>query len=383
MIKRLIQHPTSRSFFVFGPRGTGKSSWLQSVFPDAVYLDLLDDGIYRALLSYPENLINYIKPESDWIILDEVQKIPELLNAVHRLIENKKIKFILSGSSARKLKSVGVNLLAGRAATRFMFPFTVQELGGDFDLEQALNYGMLPAVWDKEDPKDYLKSYVTTYLKEEVQQEGLSRNLGTFSRFLEIASFSQAASLNVSEVAREVGVDNKTAENYFTILEDLLLATRIPVFSKHAKRQMYQRPKFLFFDVGVYRIIRPKGPLDSPESIDGSALETLLFQELRALNEYHQLEFQIYYWRTSSKLEIDFILYGERGIIAIEVKRTANPRTKDFKALKAFNEDYPMARRFMFYGGSNRQYVDGIELITYLEGLKGLLEILGGKFSEN
>lgn len=379
MYPRIISETQNHSFFLFGPRGTGKSSWLMQKFPKANYIDLLDDETYRILLSRPESLRNLLNINKNWVIIDEVQRIPNLLNEVHRLIENTSFKFILSGSSARKLKRVGTNLLAGRAFTQFMHPFTTKELGSDFDLSKALVYGMLPKIWDGEENKKYLQSYIITYLKEEVEQEGITRNIGTFSRFLEVASFSQACPLNISEVSRELGVDNKTAEAYFTILEDLLLAYRLPVFSRHAKREMFKRSKFLYFDNGVYRAIRPKGPLDSPELIDGPALETLVFQELKALNDYYELGFQFYYWYTRSKLEIDFVLYGEHGLYAFEIKRAKTIRAKDLKAIRLFLEDYPVAKAYILYGGNIRQFIDGIEIIPFETGLKELGEIIKPK----
>jgi predicted AAA+ superfamily ATPase len=258
-----------------------------------------------------------------------------------------------------------------------MHPFTERELGTDFSLERALKFGLLPEIWDGAPPQEYLESYVTTYLKEEIQHEGLTRNLGSFSRFLEIASLSQASPLNVTNVARESSVDAKTAENYFTILEDLLLAQRVPVFSKHAKRELYQRPKFFFFDVGVYRIIRPKGPLDTPEHIDGAALETLLFQQLFAYNHYYKLGFQFFYWRTHSKLGVDLVLYGERGLFAFEVKRSRTINKNDLKGLTIFLTDYPVAKGFILYGGTVRQYFGNIEAVPYEEALPYFLKLIG------
>lgn len=376
MYPRIINYSEKRSFFLFGPRGTGKSSWLRENFKTSRYLDLLDDGLYRKLLARPETLRNYCGTKEEWTVIDEVQRIPDLLNEVHRLIEKEKFKFILSGSSARKLKRSGTNLLAGRASTRFMYPFTSIELGSDFDFDKALQFGMLPEVWDVGDAKDYLDSYITTYLKEEVQQEGLTRNLGSFSRFLEIAALSQATPLNVNALAQEIGIDNKTAENYFTILEDLLLAVRLPVFSKHAKRELYKRAKFFYFDTGLYQAIRPKGFLDSPEFIAGAAIETLFFQEIRAINDYYELDYTLYYWRTHSKLEIDFILYGQRGLIAIELKRSKDIRNSDLKALQTFINDYPKARAYLFYGGEQPQQVNGIEVLPLKTAFVNLKKLL-------
>jgi len=368
MYPRLFEKQNNKSFFIFGPRGTGKSSWLRENIKNSSYIDLLNEKTFRFLLSSPEKLVTLINPESEWIIIDEVQRIPELLNEVHRQIELNKLKFILSGSSARNLKRLGVNLLAGRAITKFMYPFTFEELGNDFKLNKAIKFGLLPEVWNQEDEAEiesYLDSYVSTYLKEEVKQESLVRNLGNFSRFLEVASFSQSSLLNVSNVAREVGVSNKTCENYFTILEDLLLAKRLPVFCKHAKRVMFKRQKFLFFDVGVYRTIRPKGPLDSVENIDGAALETLIFQNLLALNDYYNLKYDFYHWKTKLGQEVDFVLYGEAGLVAIEIKRAQSIRKSDLKSLKLFFQDYPMANVYMLYTGDQELFIDGIKIIPY------------------
>jgi len=375
MYPRIIEPPDT-SFFLFGPRGTGKSSWLRANFPEASYIDLLDNAIFRRLLSSPEDLQQLVLPEQSWVVIDEVQKLPALLDEVHRLIELKRIKFALSGSSARKLKRSGTNLLAGRAITKFLHGLSVKELGASFSLEHALRYGMLPTVWNEDFDRAYLDSYVTTYLKEEVQQEGLTRNLGTFSRFLEVCSFSQASPINVTAIGRECGVDNKTAENYITILEDLLLAVRVPVFSKQAKRNMYTRAKFYFFDAGVFRSIRPKGPLDTPEFIDGAALETLVLQELRAIIENQMLDLRIYYWRTRDKLEVDFVLYGENGLYAIEVKRSSVIRSRELRGLLAFLSDYPMAKAIVLYNGKTRESIDGVELLPIGQGIGALSELL-------
>jgi predicted AAA+ superfamily ATPase len=249
-------------------------------------------------------------------------------------------------------------------------------LGKDFNLHHSLRFGTLPSVYTEENPQSFLESYVNTYLREEVQQEGLTRNLGAFSRFLEAASFSQAAPLNVSLVSTDCGVERKTVENYFHILEDLLLATRIPAFTRRAKRRIQVHPKFFFFDAGVYRALRPKGPLDSTEELDGAALETLVFQELRAINHYWGLGYQIFYWRTPTFLEVDFVLYGERGIKAFEVKRTSRVREKDLQGLREFIKDYPMAKGFLLYGGDRSYFEDQIQvmpLVTFFEEVKTVI----------
>lgn len=377
MYSRLISPPEKKSFFLFGPRGTGKTTWVKNTFPKAVYLDLLESELFNDLLANPQRLENFIPNDfSDWIIIDEVQRIPELLNEVHRLIEKYKYKFILTGSSARKIKRKGPNLLAGRALTYFMHPLTVLELGKDFNLQHSLRCGQLPCAYTEQNPKGYLESYVKTYLEEEVLHEGLTRNLAGFARFLEAASFSQGSVLNISSVARDCSIERKVVESYFSILEDLLIAYKVPVFPKKAKRRMIAHPKFYFFDSGVYRTIRPCGPLDMPEEIEGIAYETLIFQELNAVISVLGLDYKIYYWRTSNNVEVDFILYGEKGIRAFEVKRTGKVSGAMLRGLKSFLEDYPMSKAYFVYGG-NREMRDGkIDIIPIANMLKRLPEIL-------
>lgn len=377
MYSRLLRSPEDKSFFLFGPRGTGKTTWVKTVFPKAIYLDLLEAELFNDLLANPQRLGNFIpKDFSDWVILDEVQRVPELLNEVHRLIEKMRYKFILTGSSARKLKRGGYNLLAGRALNYSMHPLVATELGRDFNLTHSLTYGQLPSVYMEKEPKKYLESYVKTYLQEEVMQEGLTRNLGAFSRFMETASFSQGSVLNISSVARECAIERKVVENYFSILEDLLIACRLPVFTKKAKRRLLGHPKFYFFDAGVYRVLRPMGPLDMPEGAEGIAFETLLFQELKAINDNLGLGYKMYYWRTASNLEVDFVMYGDRGIKVFEVKRTAKVTSAMLRGLKAFLADYPSARAYFIYGGERRMREGEIEIIPIEQALKELPRIL-------
>lgn len=379
MYPRLLTLPLqgSKSFFLFGPRGTGKTTWLLNTVPEALYLDLLEFELYTDLLARPGRLEQLIPPgHEEWIVIDEVQKIPALLSEVHRLIEKYRYKFILTGSSARSLRKKGSNLLAGRALTYHMHPLTARELGDDFDLSSSLKYGLLPSIPSEQDPDRFLHSYVKTYIREEVLQEGLTRNIGAFARFLELASLSQGSVLNMSEIAREAHINRKVVEEYFVILEDLLIARRLPIFMKRAKRRMSSHPKFYFFDVGVFRTIRPMGPLDSPAEAEGPGLETLFLQEMSAYNDYFDFKYEFYFWRTSSGQEVDFILYGPKGLYAFEIKRSQQLSSHDFNGLRAFLGDYPEAKGYLIYGGNREEYRDGIKAIPIQEALKKLPDLI-------
>lgn len=384
--KRLIRiDPDARhSVLLFGPRGTGKTLWIKTHLKDFLYFDLLNTAVFNDFVANPARLEERIpKGFSQYIVIDEVQKVPELLNEVHRMIESYGYRFILTGSSARSLKRKGVNLLAGRALNYTMHPLTCYELGEDFSLEKALNVGLLPSVYNIPDAKHYLETYITSYLREEVLQEGLTRNLSQFARFLETASFSQGSMLNMSGIAREAGIDRKLVGSYFDILDDLLISYRLPIFTKRAKRRLVSHPKFYLFDPGVYRTIRPKGPLDSPEEIDGNSLETLFLAHLRAINDYYRLGYNLYFWRTSNNVEVDFIAYGERGLFAFEIKRSRSISRSDLSGLKAFSDDYKIAKCYLLYGGDHEEYHDNIHVLPFTKGLEQLIEILGGKPAES
>ena len=362
LISRFLKDP-GQSFFIFGPRGTGKSTWLRQQYKNPIFLDLLDPESFRLFSARPERLNEIIdaEPLKRVVIIDEIQKVPALLDVVHQRMEkNKEMTFVLTGSSSRKLKRAGVDLLAGRALLKTMHPFIAAELGKKFDFDYALKYGLLPVCWGRESPQDALNAYVALYLKEEIQSEGLVRKVGDFSRFLESISFSHGALLNTSEVARDCQVERKTVESYISILEDLLLAFRLPVFTKRAKRHLSQHPKFYYFDAGVYRTIRPSGPLDAAQEISGAALEGLVAQHLRAFAGYQADRYDLSFWRTKSGVEVDFVLYGSRDIYAIEVKHTRTIRSSDLKGLKAFKEEYPDAKLLYLYRGETRLRRDDI-----------------------
>jgi uncharacterized protein len=366
---------TKQSFFLLGPRGTGKSTFIRKAFPEALSLDLLQPDVFRNYTAYPERLQELVHARRGigTVIIDEIQKAPQLLEVVHSLIEeNRDRQFILTGSSARKLRRSGVNLLAGRALMKHMHPFMAAELKGLFDLKKALQIGMIPLILNSSDPVSTLQAYVDIYLREEVLMEGLTRNIGNFSRFLDTVSFSHGGVLNISNVARECQVERKVVEGYVSILEDLLLAYRIPVFTRRAKRAVVSHPKFYFFDAGIYSVLRPSGPLDRPEEKSGAALEGLVAQHLRAWIDFRHSDCRIYYWRTSAGSEIDFVVYGKDVFWAIEVKNAATIHPQDIRALRTFSQDYPVAKRFLVYRGKEKLMREGISIVPVEEFLLGL-----------
>ncbi len=373
-ITRIFETPSSH-FYLFGPRGTGKSTWVKNVYPDALFFDLLQPKQERTFRAHPERLAERVKGTNPTTcVIDEVQKVPELLDVVHDLIEDEEVQstFILTGSSARKLRRGGVNLMAGRAVRRTFHPFMACELEDLFQLDRALELGMVPLVWDADDPEDVLNGYIDLYLREEVKAEGLVRNLGDFTRFLEAVSFSHGQVLNVSNVARECEVNRKTVEGYIEILEDLLLAYKIPTFRKRAKRKMTKHPKFYLFDTGIFRSLRPSGPLDRPEEMEGPALEGLVAQHLRAWIAYRNENEELFFWRTREGSEVDFVIYGDKGLWAIEVKRSSTIQRADLRHLKTFLEDYPESEAFFLYGGSEKRLIDDVLCLpvdTFLQQL--------------
>jgi predicted AAA+ superfamily ATPase len=372
--ERFLEAP-EHSFFLFGPRGTGKTTWVRQVLPDALVIDLLQPDVMRDLSARPERLLNIVRgnPEPQTVVIDEVQRVPELLNVVHSIIESPdRRRFVLTGSSARKLRRGGVDLLGGRAVVRTMHPFMAAELASSFKLERALRHGMLPLVVEADRPDDVLRAYASLYLEEEVRVEGWTRNVGAFARFLEAISYSHAAVLNVANVARECQVERKTVAGYIEVLEDLLLAFRVPVFTRRAKREAAAHPKFFLFDAGVFRSIRPKGPLDRPEEIEGPALEGLVAQHLRSWLAYRGDESQLSYWRTRSGVEVDFVVYGPSGFYGIEVKNGRHANDRDLRALRAFAADYPDVVPVLLYRGDVRERRGDIWIIPVDEFLRGL-----------
>ena len=375
ILSRFFQD-TSQSYFLFGPRGTGKSTWVKQHLKTALYIDLLAPEVFRSYSAKPERLRNIAEAQNSvsTIVVDEIQKVPQLLDVIHQMMEqHPEWRFVLTGSSARKLKRSEVDLLAGRAVLKSMHPFMAAELEDKFSMENALTIGMVPLTINSVSPEQTLNAYATLYIREEVQMEGLVRNIGAFNRFLESASFSHGAVLNISDVARDCQVGRKTVEGYFSILEDLLLAFRIPVFTKRAKRNLTFHPKFYFFDAGIFRSIRPAGPLDSPQEIDGAALEGLIAQQLRAWISYSGDLCNLYFWRTKSGNEVDFVVYGKDTFLAIEVKNSAKIHSKSVKGLLAFKENYPEAQTCLLYRGKERIKIKNVLCIPCEEFLLNLI----------
>jgi len=368
--------PPEHSFFLFGPRGTGKTHWTRRLLPGALFVDLLDPVQQRRYLARPESLEQLIasRPGCTDVVIDEIQSCPKLLDVVHRLIERGQgPRFVLTGSSARKIRRADVNLLAGRALRCTMHPFMAAELGDRFDLVRALEVGLVPLVVAAEQPDEVVRHYVDLYVQAEVRAEGLVRRLDDFARFLEAISFSHGSVLNVANVARECEVGRQTVESYIIILEDLLLAVRLPVFSRRAARALISHPKLYLFDCGVFRSLRPRGPLDRAEEISGVALEGLVFQHLRAWNAYRGDRNRLYFWRTRGGSEVDFVVYGEDGLFAIEVKNAEHVHGKDLRALKSFARDYPECRAALLHRGRERLRVDDILCLPCEEFLRELV----------
>jgi len=363
MVPRFFKLP-SKSCFIIGPRGTGKSTWLRENLVGALRVDLLDPEQQRLMGARPERLLELVRGWRDTpdVVIDEIQKVPDLLPAVHLLIEERpELRFVLTGSSARKLRKGGNNLLAGRALERGMHPFVAAELGAAFDLGKALRVGLIPLVWSSQEPLETLSAYVNLYVRQEVREEGLTRRSGAFDRFLEVMAFSHGGVLNLSNIASECSVPRATVATWVGVIEDLLLAFRVPVFTRRAGRATITHERFYYFDAGLFRALRPMGPLDRAEEAEGAAMEGLVAQHLRAWCTWEDAHLS--YWRTKAGNEVDFVVYGRDTFTAIEVKRTSVVRPADLRGLLAFRDDYPEAACILLYLGSSPLEVRGIRCL--------------------
>ena len=373
-VKRTIAPPKGH-YFLLGPRGTGKSTWISHHYPNAIRIDLLLGEEERRYSTYPERIRDLAESleEGSQLILDEIQRVPRLLPEIHALIEKKiKIQIIMTGSSTRKLRRSVSDLLGGRASMCVMGPFLASELGTEFSLKEALTTGLIPLIRHAENPSQALKDYLYLYLKQEVQAEGLVRQLGDFARFLEVASFSHGSLWSATDLSRESQVKRTTVDNYLHILEDLFLAFTLPVFTRRSKRKLIAHHKFYFFDTGVFRILRPQGILDSSAEIEGVALEGLVAQHLRFWVQSQAEPHTLSFWRTQSQLEVDFVIYGPRGFYAIEVKRSGILSPDDVKGLAAFKEEFPEAKCLILADCKRRDAYRGFPIIPVEEFLLNL-----------
>ena len=362
---RLIQ-PPGQSFFLLGVRGVGKSTWARRQFPDAPHIDLLDEARYQDYLADPSLFAADIQsvPRGGWVVVDEIQRLPNLLNEVHRHIESRGLNFALLGSSARKLKAAGVNLLAGRALHKTMHPLTPAELGDDFDLDTALDTGTIPLVWVADEGRQVLESYVRLYLRAEIQAEGLVRNLPGFARFLPIAALYHGQAVNISGIARDCGVARTTVQGYLDILEDTLLAFRLPAFQPRLRVRERRHPKLYWVDPGLVRAVkRLHGPIAPEER--GALLEGWVLHLLRAHAEAGGLFDELHYWapHPANRTEVDFLLRRDNELVAIEVKSQPRYHTGMLPGLRAIAELAGMARRVLVYGGKRSfRTGDGIDV---------------------
>ncbi len=338
--KQTLAQRGDESFFLWGARQTGKSTLLKELFPHSPRYDLLLSSEYGRLQLHPSLMLEEIladPPVDVPVIIDEVQKIPQLLDDVQWLIVNKNIQFILCGSSARKLKRAGANLLGGRALRYELFPLVYPEIP-DFDLIRALNNGLIPRHYLTNKPELLLESYVGEYLKEEIAQEALTRNIPAFSRFLEAAAFSNGQTVVYKNIASECGISSPTVKEYFDILEDTLIGNFVPSFQKRPKRRVVQSPRFYYFDVGLANFLLKRKNVVPKSEVFGKAFEHFIYQELMAHSHYSGLKYPISYWHTTSDLEVDFIL-GDHEV-AIEVKGVEHVDSHHTKGLLAFQEEY-------------------------------------------
>lgn len=373
MYSRYLQlnKETESSIFLFGARQTGKSTILRKEFPKSVFIDLLDSELRMRFKRRPSLLYEMLKDkESNTIVvIDEIPEVPELLNEVHRLISEKDIIFVLCGSSARKLKRKGYNTLGGRAYPCYFYPLTSNEIT-DFDLDRALTYGLLPTHYLAKNPKRLLAAYVDVYLKEEIQEEALARNLTGFHRFLEIAALTNGEIVNYANIASECGVSAQTIKSYFGILEDTLVGYMIPAYTKVMKRRLVQAPRFFFFDVGLTNHLLHRDALVRGTPEYGHAFEHFIIMELIAYIGYNHKEEQLSYWRTHTGVEVDVVIGNAK--LAIEIKSADEIAKRHMKGLKSFGDDYPDCRKIIVSLDRINRKEDDIELIYVHDFLKML-----------
>ena len=373
MFKRNLHLPApgEETFFLWGPRQTGKTTLLRSAYPQARWIDLLKADEFRRYVTNPERLREEIEavggPAGGQVVIDEIQKVPALLDEAHWLIENRGLRFALCGSSARKVRRGAANLLGGRASRFELRGLTAAELGSSFDLTRLLNHGYLPPMTDARHPRRRLDAYIDNYLKEEIAAEGLVRNLPAFSGFLHAAALTDGEVVNFSNIASDCAVSSHTARAYFEILEDTLLGRWLPAWRKREKRRLLRAPKFYLADVGVVNRLARRGVVAPGSAAYGKAFENWVFHELSACLEYQELEDDLAHWRLASGVEVDFVLAD--GRMAIEAKASVRVGNRHLKGLRSFAQDHPAAthRVLVCLEPRPRRTEDGIDILPAAE----------------
>ena len=389
MFPRLLKCSKNKSFFLFGARATGKSSYLESFWSRSfrgkhslLWIDLLEPERERTLSLNPSALeqeIEALKEKPRFVVIDEIQKVPKLLDVVHRLIAKKKLNFALTGSSARKLKSGGANLLAGRAFLYKLYPLTFLELGEKFNLHEVLQRGSLPEIFNLKDKKEknrYLNSYVQVYLKEEIIYEQIIRNIQPFRFFLDVAGQCNGMILNYSRIATEAGIDYKSCQRYFEILEDTFLGFHLYPYAKSIRKRQTKSPKFYLFDIGVARAL--SGLLTetiTPSNYAfGNAFEHLVISEAYRINEYSESGYRFSYFRSKDGVEIDLILERGKEVILVEIKSKNKVLSHDLKSLKSVREAINSKKEYVLCLEKRARKVDGIEIIHWQDGIKNIFD---------
>ncbi len=389
MYPRICNILKTQSFFLLGPRGTGKSTYLKYLFSDSnvLWFDFLKSADEERFSENPDLLFDIVttaKQTYDWVVIDEVQKVPKILDIIHRIIESKVVntKFALTGSSARKLKRGSANMLAGRAFSHHLFPFSYQELGSSFDLQKAINFGMLPVIWNysnevtqEEEIKAYLRSYVELYVKEEVWIEQLIKNLPPFRKFLEVAAQMSGEIINYSKIAKQIRCDVKTVQNYFLILEDTLMSFSLEAYHTSVRKRLISSPKFYFFDLGVKRALERTLNLQLlPSSFTyGKNFEEFIITQIIFLNEYKKLDYRFFYLKTKDGAEIDLIIERPgKALVLIEIKSSTNVDDSDISTLLEFKKSLPSAQCYCLSLDLIDRTKKDVRIVFWTNGLKEL-----------
>lgn len=362
--KQILEGAEGESLFLWGARQTGKSTLLKTLFPNALWLDLLQSDVFERFQRSPVQFRELVLATASGtvVVVDEIQKVPALLDEIHWLMVNHPTRFVLSGSSPRKIIRSGANLLGGRAFRYELYPLIYNEIP-NFDLQRALNNGLLPRHYLSDNPKKLLSAYIGNYLRDEIIAEAKIRNIGAFTKFLEAAAFSNGEMVNYTNIASDCGVSAITIKEYFQILEDTLIGRFVPSYQKKPKRRVIVASKFYFFDIGIANYLLKRGKIELGSEAFGSAFEHFIYHELYAHSNYSELNYTISYWRTTSQIEVDFILGNNE--VAIEVKGTDNVQSRHLKGLKSFSEEYEVKKLLVVSNDPFERIVGNITVLPW------------------